>query len=150
MPTDKPKGSVPIQNLLNENTGIFAALQQHANAVRILQEKIKAKLPPPLSDHFIIANIDAKTLTLHTDNSAWAARLRFKTPDILSCVQKLHDQDCPQTIRIKVVPAEIHAAKPKRKLHLSNENAQLIRETANSITDPVLRDALIKLSQHLS
>jgi len=150
MPTDKPKGSVPIQNLLNENTGIFAALQQHTNAVRILQEKIKATLLPPLSDHFIIANIDAKTLTLHTDNSGWAARLRFKTPDILNCVQKLHDQDCPQTIRIKVVPAEIRAAKPKRKLHLSNENAQLIRETANSITDPVLRDALIKLSQHLS
>ena len=150
MPTDKPKNSVPIQSLLNESTGIFAALQQHAIAIQVIQEKIKATLPPPLCDHFIIANIDALTLTLHTDNSAWAARLRFKTPDILGCVQKLRDQDCPQTIRIKVVPPDIQPARPKRKLHLSSKNAQLIRDTANSITDPVLRDALTKLSQHLS
>ncbi|MFT5132029.1 MAG: hypothetical protein ACI9SC_000492 [Gammaproteobacteria bacterium] len=151
MLTKKPKGIVSIQHLLDENNGTLAALYKHTAQLQVYQEKLKTTLPPPLCDHFILANIDADSLTLHTDSSAWAARLRFKTLDILSTVRELCKVDYPHTLRIKVVlPANKPIKPKKRTLKLSSKNAQLIQDTANSITDPVLRDALLRLSQHNS
>ncbi len=150
MATNTKKGAVAIQSLLGGSDGMLADFHKRAAKIQVFQEKIKAILPPPLCDHYILANIDKNTVTLHTDNSAWAARLRFKTPDILNCVQALCDVDPPQTIRIKVVPPVSQPAHPKRKLNLSSKNAQLIRDTAQSITDSALRDALIRLSQRKS
>ena len=115
--------------------------------IQLVQEKLKTILPPPLCDHFVLANIDKETLTLHTDSSAWAARLRFKTPDILSFARQLHDIDHPASIRIKVVPSAGQPGPAKRTISLSSKSAQLIRETAATITDPHLRDALMRLSQ---
>jgi hypothetical protein len=150
MATGKQKGSVAIQSLLHDDKSTFAALYQRSTELQIFQEKLKAKLPSPLCDHFILANIDKTTLTLHTDSPAWAARFRFITPDILSHAQKLCNPYSPKTIRIKVVPPVSSSKQKKRTVNLSSKNAKLILDTANSITDPVLRDALIRLSQHKS
>jgi hypothetical protein len=141
------KGAVAIQSLIACDKGMLAALCQRASELRVFQDKLKAKLSPPLCDHFILANIDDNTLTIHTDSSAWAARLRFKTPDILSHIQELCGANSPLTIRIKVAPPAHQNKTALRTIKLSNKNAQLIQDAANSITDPVLRGALLKLAQ---
>lgn len=150
MTSYKQKGSVAIQNLLNREKGELAALFQHAAVLRMFQDELKTKLPSPLCDHFILANISEDTLTLHTDSPAWAARLRFITPDILKYVRQLRRPRPPHTIRIKVVPPASQSTSLKRTINLSRKNAQLIRDTANSISDPVLRAALTRLSQNKS
>jgi len=148
MATKKPKGAVAIQSLLYGNDGRLATLYLRSSELRILHEKLKAKLLPPLCDHFILANIDRNILTVHTDSPAWAARLRFKTADILCHARKLCAPNCPHTIRIKVVPPVSLPKTAKRTITLSSDNARLILDTANSISDPVLRTALIRLSRH--
>ncbi len=147
MVMNKRKSSQAIQSLLADENSVFATLYKHSSDLQIFQEKLKTKLPPPLCDHFILANIDRTTLTVHTDSPAWAAKLRFLTPDILSHAQKLCSPISPKTIRIKVVLPNNDSKKTKRKAYLSTKNAKLILDTANSITDPVLRDALTRLSQ---
>jgi len=116
----------------------------------MFQDKLKTKLPSPLCEHFILANISEDTLTLHTDSPAWAARLRFITPDILKYAQQLRRLHSPQTIRIKVVPPASQSTSVKRMINLSHKNAQLIQDTADSINDPVLRAALTRLAQNKS
>lgn len=150
MTTYKQKGAVAIQSLLNLESGGLATLYRHVSDLRELQNKLKTKLPSPVCDHFILANINEDTLTLHTDSSAWAARLRFLTPDILSAARQLCRLPPPQTIRIKVVPPTIETTTIKRSINLSSKNAQLILETANTIADPVLRAALTRLAQSKS
>ncbi len=148
MATNKQKGAVAIQNLLRDNGSRLATLYQRSSELQIFHEKLKAKLHPPLCDHFILANIDHNTLTVHTDSPAWAARLRFKTADILDYARKLCAPISLRTMRIKVVPPERHPKTTKRAVKLSRKNARLILETANSITDPALRAALTRLSRH--
>ncbi len=135
-----------IQGLLERDQGALAALYRHASELRVFQKKLKAKLPPPLCDQFVLANIDGDTLTLHTDSAAWAARLRFLTPNILQSVRELCGTNSPQTIRIRVVPPVSQSPSLKRPMHLSSENVQLIKDTAISITDPVLKASLNKLA----
>ncbi len=150
MATRPLKGTVSIQSLLGPGSNILADFHRRAAEIRVFQEKLKTILPPPLDDHCTLANLDNNTLTLHTDSSAWAARLRFKTPDILGCIQEAGDADPPKSIRIKVVPPVSQLVKPKRTMNLSEKNAQLIHDTAGSIADPVLRDALLRLAQDKS
>jgi hypothetical protein len=150
MSTSKQKGTVAIQSLLTDDKGTIAALYRRSSELQVFQEILKAKLPPPLCDHFILANINKTTLTVHTDSPAWAARLRFLTPDILSDAGKLCSPYSPKTIRIKVVLPAVQSKKTNRTINLSRKNAQLILDTANSITDSVLRDALIRLSRNKS
>lgn len=146
----RQKGSVAIQSLLNREKGELAGLFRHVSELRMFQDKLKTKLPSPLCEHFILANISEDTLTLHTDSPAWAARLRFITPDILKYAQQLRRLHSPQTIRIKVVPPASQSTSVKRMINLSHKNAQLIQDTADSINDPVLRAALTRLAQNKS
>ncbi len=150
MVKNKNTAGVTIQNIWKNESNTCAALFRRSAELQVFQEKLKAKLPPLLRDHFILANVDKTTLTIHTDSPAWAARLRFQTPDILAHTRVICSPCSPKTIRIKVVLPENKPERERVKVNLSPKNAQLIRETAESITDPVLRNALIRLSRHKS
>ena len=141
-------GTVAIQYLLGSNRGLLADIRRRTAELQVIYQKLKAILPPPLCDHFILANIDKNTVTLHADSSAWAARLRFKTPEILACIQEHWQFAPPKSIRTRVVHRTTQTTPTKRSVHLSAKNARLIRDTANSISDPVLRDALLRLSRN--
>lgn len=141
------KGTAAIQKILGANSEYLSEIRRRIAVIQAIQDKLKAKLPPPLSEHFIIANISKDTLTLHTHSPAWAAKLRFNTPEILRCVQEHFDARSPKSLRIKVVPESPQPALPLRKIRLSEKNAQLIKQTAETITDPALRDALVRLSR---
>ena len=150
MTKDKQKGAVAIQKFLADEQSTMSVLYQRMAELKTLQEKLKAKLPPPLREHFTLANINESTLTIHTDSPAWAARFRFLTADILNHAQQLCSSNSPTTIRIKVVLPVNQSAKNRRSIKLTNKNSKLILEAANSITDPVLKDALKRLSQNKS
>jgi hypothetical protein len=150
MAKDKQKGAVAIQKFLADEQSTLSVLYQRMAELKIFQEKLKAKLPPPLRDHFTLANINESTLTIHTDSPAWAARFRFLTSDILNHAQQLCGSNAPTTIRIKVLLPVNQSPIIKQAIKLSNKNSKLILETANSITDPVLKDALKRLSQNKS
>jgi hypothetical protein len=139
--------TTPIQDFLKGNTGAFAGLQKRAAQLQLIHEKIQSILPPPLGEHFTLANVNHNCLTLHTDSQAWAARLRFKTAEILNIVKPLCDTNPPRSIRIKVVLPATASTKPRPRQKLSNKNAKLILDTASSIKDPLLRDALNRLSK---
>ncbi|NKB38911.1 MAG: DUF721 domain-containing protein [Gammaproteobacteria bacterium] len=139
--------TIAIQEFLKGNTEAFAALQKRAAELQLIHEQIQSILPPPLGEHFTLANVNHNCLTLHTDSPAWAARLRFKTAEILNTIKPLCDTNPPKSIRIKVVPPVSVSTKPKHRQKMSGKNAQLILDTANSINDPLLRDALNRLSK---
>ena len=141
-------GSTAIQEYLSTSDGALAQLQNRAAQLQYYHERIKSILPPPLEDHFTLANVDKNYLTLHTDSPAWAARLRFKTPDILKCIQDSCDTNPPKSIRIKVILPTSTVKKTGSKPKLSAANAQLIHKTADSIKDPKLRNALYRLSKN--
>lgn len=150
MKDTSPASAAPIQKLLGAQGTLFAEIHQRIAHIQTIQQKLKSILPPPLCDHFVVANISRATLVLHTDSPAWAAKLRFSTPEILRCVQKpgTTQSDSPKSLRIKVVPVSPKADLPREKIRLSATNRLLIKQTANSISDPALRAALLRLSQN--
>lgn len=139
-------GSTSLQALLSKDSTL-SGLLQHASELNKIQENLKAKLPPTLRDHVILANVNNQTLTLHTDSQAWASKLRFVTAELLKDAQLYCSPYKPKSIRIKVVPIETVAEATTRSITLSENSAEHIRDVAESMAVPELRTALLKLSQ---
>ena len=83
-----------------------------------------------------------------TTSPAWATRLRYNIPQILSILRDQLGQTKLKTIRIKIVPVtSFFPVSTIPKPVLSKNSSELILQTANSIEDENLRNVLLKLSR---
>jgi len=137
-----------INSILAHKTDTVSALYHHALKLIELQNQLKALIPAPLDEHVTIANCRNGILTVHTDSAAWAARLRFEVPSMLEKLNDISPDAHLQTIRIKVRPSERIPAPAIRKLSISDDTARLLRDVAESLSDPELRASLLRLSRH--
>lgn len=119
----------------------------HTEKIQELQIKLRNNLGGPLNEHVVVADYQKKTLVLHTDSAAWAARLRYLTPDILTTFKG--DLPGVRTIRIKVVPPDPPVQTSRKAVKVSPDTAGGIREVADKIPDKALRTTLRNIAGYL-
>ncbi len=119
----------------------------HIKKINGLQIKLGEFLGKPPAEHVAVADYRQNTLVLHTDSAAWAAKLRYRTPEILAAFKG----DLPgiRTVRIKVVPTAMLMRIPRRALKVSAGTAEGIRQAADQIADPALRSTLHSIARNL-
>lgn len=137
-----------LGDLMAEQSGQIRTIYQHALKLIDLQNKLRASLEQPLSDHVTVASLSNQTLTVHTSSAAWAARLRFRIPEMLSSLNQEKIEPPIKTIRIKVNPPATPRRESAEKLSLSPASSQLLKNVAESIPDPELRESLLRLSRN--
>ena len=93
-------------------------------------------------------NFNSESLTIYTDSPAWASRLRFNIQNILHITQHKCGLPNIHSVRIQVSIQKSESLTNTRKISLSAKSSQMIQNTAKSISNPTLREALIRLSQH--
>ena len=125
-------------------------LSQICNHIKIingLQIKLGEFLGNPLAEHVAVADYRQNTLVLHTDSAAWAAKLRYGTPEILAAFTG----ELPglRTVRIKVVPSETLMRTTRQVLKVSPDTAEGIRQAADQIADTALRSTLHSIADKL-
>lgn len=108
---------------------------------------IRTALPEPLASHCHAANIDGDALVVGCSSSAWAAKLRYQTPHLLSRLMDQPNLPAFSQVRIRVQPlAKEISRTSSHRLHMSERSAALITSVANSTLDPELKAALRRLS----
>ena len=76
------RGPRAIGDLLR--AGDISRLRAEATARRELADKVREALPKPERDHVVGAHFDDDgQLVIGVDAAAWAARLRYSTPELL-------------------------------------------------------------------
>ncbi len=123
-------------------------LLAQARALGELDALLDRLIPPPLNEHCRVLSLRDSTLVLAADSPVWAARLRFQTPPL---VKQLRNQQAVKvrTVQVRVRPpdtpqvVEINLPGPRR---LSARNADTLRQTACSVSDPGLKAALMRLA----
>ncbi|MCZ6771320.1 MAG: DUF721 domain-containing protein [Proteobacteria bacterium] len=122
--------------------------QLRDQAVRLdeLDDRLKMHVPTPLSKHIRLATIRDGLMVVHADSSAWAAQLRFKTPEILE--QLTHDPlfEPIRSIRIRSVSETAPQAPIRSRPSISSKTAAALKAQASSIADSAVRDALMRLA----
>ncbi len=103
--------------------------------------------PVEVAPHVRVAALAERKLLLCADSSAWAARLRFLSPQI---IQFWRREMCnfPEIDTLRVKVCAMPAPAPIALVHtpLSPASAQIIGECAQTIADPVLQRALLRLA----
>jgi len=130
---------------------ISAKLQQRilrkALELQKMEQAIKASLPLDCHAHLNIAGIRENELMLLTDSPVWQTRLRMFSQTILEALLQ-HTGITLTRGKIKLTPAKrLIEPPPPSKRTLSKESAKMIDQTASCISDPTLRQAMLRLSK---
>lgn len=139
-PNDPPLR--PIDQLLANPEGLGDVLAR-ARQLALLEPRIKAVLPPGLAPHCALANVRGDTLVLSVTSTAFAARFRLLTPQIVEAAVALGIPLANVKIRVGYVPPPPPPPAPKRPL--SEAARTHLRELADKVDDPELRAMIERL-----
>lgn len=140
-----------LRHLLAADPGALGALARRAERLRQATALLRAGLPQPLATHCVVAALEAGTVVVQTDASAWAARLRFMAPAVLSALQPLlHGQPAPGVkVCVRPPPGASEAAPAGRARARPSAGAgHSLRLAAEGVADPRLSAALRRLARH--
>lgn len=93
-----------------------------------------------------IANFENGLLVLIVTNASWATQIRFATPQIIEKLRMNREFDSLREIKCKIIHKQPVATPPARKT-LSESTKTLIFETAQTMTNTALKEALLRLSK---
>lgn len=150
MPIDKSRPR-NIQDIAFGNNDVLANLYNHSLEILKVQESLRLVLGPALAPHLYVANVVADTITIYTDSQAWATKLRFQTSEIIRTAKKTTGFNGLLSVRIKVSPALIPSPSVPEltgSFFLSPSTARLLANVAETIDDPALQTAILKLCRN--
>lgn len=149
-PIRKPalKSPTSVKKILAATTpSNMQRLIHQLDRLRALNSRLAQLLPTPLAQQCKIVALEQNRLTILASSSAWATRLRLQHPKI---IKAFHDMNI-KSVTSKVAPeTPSHTAvtAKKRPSKLSQQTSKLLIELAESTSDPKLKSALRRLSQH--
>jgi hypothetical protein len=125
----------------------YSRLVSQARALLGLDGLVQELLPDALKTHCRVLSVRDETLVLAADSPVWAARLKFHSSQL---VKQLNRQQTVKlrTVRIRVRPPEKRVATERRNapLKLGISSATALRQAADSVSDPDLKSALLRLA----
>jgi hypothetical protein len=137
----------PVGNLLNDRANPSRKLIEHSLLLERLSGQVRTLLPNACRPHCRVANLRAGLLSIAVDSPAWAARVRFLAPRLLQNLQRQTDLPVHR-IEVSVMPVEVSIARTGMpRPGLSHKTLALLEETAQSMDDPALRAALLRLAR---
>lgn len=125
-------------------------------------------LPVECRNHVEVANVRQQILMLITDSPVWTTRLRQLSPQILQYIRENsskfeffssdsssnkaqiihHIQISTRYHKINANEQQFTSKKHPHTLRISKKTAELLSQSANSINDPKLKTALLKIARH--
>jgi hypothetical protein len=137
--------SFQIRNLLDNSAA--SALLSRARALGRLDALVHELIPAPMNQHCRVLSVREDTLIVAADSAAWAARLRYQSPQLirqLAGVSSMNLRTVHVRIRAAAPPPERHTATARQSV--SDTNSLALKQAARNITDPRLKAALLRLA----
>lgn len=139
-----------INNIISDSSQLKNLIQLSQQQQKILNI-IKQLLPKSLAAHCISAQHIDQSVKVFTDSSVWASKLRFQSKNL--CKELSAQGIATDKIDVRVSPqSETHSntSKSRSSRLLSNQAAETILQTADSISDANLKLALQRLAKKVN
>jgi len=138
-----------IQTILSDNpkshqVQLLARNQAHSTLLTTIQEL----LPDSSKPHCLSAQLKYELLIVHTDSSAWAAKLRFQLATLLPTLRRQAGYHAVTKVSIRIQPPQASRTKKHAVKNMDQRTAQQIRELASAIRDETLRQTWLKLANN--
>lgn len=149
----KPYPEKTLTNILQDDpASVLAFIQSKAQQLislnHIWQTVISSN---ELNEHTRVANFRKGDLIIECDSAVWATRLRYLLPDIKQKLLNYPDLHSLVQIEWRIQPAFHTQPMPLKlfPLTLSNTNAELLKNTAETIRTKPLQEALLRIAEHV-
>jgi hypothetical protein len=143
------KADMFLQSDNQDLRALFAKVKQLGD----LNQKIIPYLDPSMTDYCQVANLVNGTLILVAANGSIATQIRFQANDLLRKFKQDPTLGNIRAIQCKVRPlpstTRQQPTTPTKMAHLSPETASIMRDIADSIDDPKLREAMRRIAGHI-
>lgn len=126
--------------------GLLKQLKDQTDRLTALDDRLKGHVEAPLSKHMTLATIRDNCLVIQADSPTWAARLRYKTPEILASLADDGIFPAVHSIRIRSMTADQPPSPPSARPYMSPDSAAELKAQASSIEDEGLRTAILRLA----
>jgi len=143
--------------LINEQINAKFVIQ--AQKLSQYTQLLHSFLPIEYRNHVAVANIRDQNLILITDSPVWTTRLRQLSPKILQFIaenspntgntQTIHHVQISTRYQVSgVQPQQSSSRKQQHHPQISEKTAELLMQSASSISDQQLKSALVKIAGH--
>ncbi|MET0051473.1 MAG: DciA family protein [Candidatus Thiodiazotropha sp.] len=125
-------------------------LGQRLAQYEALLEHVRASLTAPVDQQVKAAVMHNGCLTLFAESPAWASRLRYMAPQLQ---RNLAARAIPVTrVEVRISPAAlaVRQASGRHAEPMSEHSSESLRLTAETLADEGLKQALLRLSRHVS
>ncbi|OBU87730.1 DUF721 domain-containing protein [Chromobacterium subtsugae] len=134
----------PLQDITRQDSHL-ARLTAAANELMALDRAFKKLIPEAMAEACRAVRIRDDELVLYADNGIVAARLRMSAPGLLP---QLARQGYPAAkVKVKVM-LKLARRKKTKTLAISENALDGMEQAAESIDNPVVRQALARLIAH--
>ncbi|MEJ2425934.1 MAG: DciA family protein [Candidatus Thiodiazotropha sp.] len=138
-----------LNDVLNKRSHLRKLGQRLAENAELL-ERVRSCLPPPLDQQVRAAVMHNGYLTLFTESPVWASRLRYIAPQLQ---RNLMGKGVPTTrVQVRITHESVAPKRVRvRRLEaMSEQSSESLRLTAESLSDRDLKQALLRLSRHVT
>jgi hypothetical protein len=107
-------------------------------------------LPTPLDRHCRVANLAQDVLVLQVDAPVWLTRLRLERPRLIAALRAHPEFAGVQKLQLRTAPEAATGTRPpppRTSPVLPAAAAAQLRATASALSDPGLREALLRLAR---
>lgn len=150
LPTEKP-----IEKIIKQSNNSLAHLINRSKQFNQLTNFVKQFIAVELQPHCRVYDYKNNCLILATASSHWHLRLSYEVPNLLSHLRTNKGLYDLASIKIIVQPENnLIETQNNNKLKIerkfSSDSANLIKDTARSISDPNLKQQLLSLANFIA
>ncbi|PVV05767.1 MAG: hypothetical protein B6D77_18065 [gamma proteobacterium symbiont of Ctena orbiculata] len=138
----------PVSKIVDSGTAL-GRLGSRLSSQKALHQQLIKLLPKPLDTQLKAAVLENRCLSLFVPSPVWASRFRYLLPQLQKQLQT-HDIHVDQ-VRTRILPTDPGKPKPGRNRHritLSPAVSKQLKQSAEAIEDPSLREAILRISRH--
>ena len=150
--TKKSPPEKTLTNILQHDpASVLAFIQNKVQQLINLNQIWQTVISNELNEHTRVANFRKGYLIIECDSAVWATRLRYLLPDIKQELLNYPDLDSLVQIECSIQPAFHKQPMPliSLPLTLSNTNAELLKNAAETIRTKPLQEALLRIAEHV-
>jgi hypothetical protein len=128
----------------------FQQLQYATNLRNKMQALFEQSLPQDLIDRYHVLEIQGTELLIGTENAGYAMRIHYVTAQIVESLKQHEMFSTVQSLKCIVMPPKTAPTPAPRKVEPMPESAaKSMKAIANSVEDPDLKAAMLKLARNV-
>ena len=131
-----------------ESADWLVSLQKGVASLKILQNIFNQECPLELTGQCFVSGIKEHCLTLVVDNGGIASKLQYRTRELVRALRQYPEYSGLKRIFVRIVPANFPAKQLETvSASMSPEVAELFEQVAEGISDPELKQSVLKFAR---